>query len=570
MKTRSYQQQAEDSAFREWMELVATLIVLPTGAGKTVVAAKIIQRMGGRAMMVAHREELIWQARDKIERITGLGVEVEMGAYRASAETGLFKKDSVIVSSIQTLTMGGDGGGRMSKFNPEDFNLVIIDEAHRAVSPSYRRFIDYLRTNPKLKILGLTATPDRADEEALGQVFDSVAYDYEILDAIHDGWLVPIDQQMVNLGSLDYSSIRTTAGDLNGADLDAVMMAEKNLQGVASSAIEIIGNRRALVFTASVNHASNLAEIFNRHKTGMATWISGDTDKDDRRRIRSDFSQGKIQVVCNCNVWTEGFDDAGVEVVIMASPTKSRARYAQMIGRSTRPLEGLVDQFETPMGRRFAISQSAKPACLIVDYVGVSGRHKLMTTADILGGNVSDEAIESAIQFAQRNGKPIRMNAALDEEQEKIETEREKRRLEEEARKAKVTAKVAYTKQAIDPFDLLDVKPAMKIRKWDEGKLFTEKQAAFLRRSGINPDTISYTQGKQLMAAMGKRRDDGLCTIGQIKKLKQYNIDASKFTYEHAHKTLDAIAANGWRKPAELPSAEPAMATTEGSDNDPF
>ena len=100
----------------------------------------------------------------------------------------------------------------MSKFDPQRFGVLIIDEAHHATSPSYRRVIDYYRTNPALKVLGVTATPDRADEEALGQVFQSVAFDYEVLDAIHDGWLVPIEQQMVHVEGLDYSSIRTTAG----------------------------------------------------------------------------------------------------------------------------------------------------------------------------------------------------------------------------------------------------------------------------------------------------------------------------------------------------------------------
>ena len=128
----------------------------------------------------------------------------------------------------------------MSKFDPQRFGVLIIDEAHHATSPTYRRVIDYYRTNPALKVLGVTATPDRADEEALGQVFQSVAFDYEVLDAIHDGWLVPIEQQMVHVEGLDYSSIRTTAGDLNGGDLAAVLEAEKNLQQMASASVAII------------------------------------------------------------------------------------------------------------------------------------------------------------------------------------------------------------------------------------------------------------------------------------------------------------------------------------------
>ena len=319
MKLRSYQSAASDAIFKEWQENDSTLVVMPTGGGKTVLFADVIRRVfPRRALVIAHREELIFQARDKIQRVTGLSADVEMGEYRADG--GLFEQARVVVSTIQTQCSGGDGGGRMSKFDPQRFGVLIIDEAHHATSPSYRRVIDYYRTNPALKVLGVTATPDRADEEALGQVFQSVAFDYEVLDAIHDGWLVPIEQQMVHVEGLDYSSIRTTAGDLNGGDLAAVLEAEKNLQQMASASLAIIGARRALVFTASVKAAELTAEIFNRHRPNMAAWVCGKTEREERRRVLADFASGKVQVVCNCGVLTEGFDDPGVEVVIMGRP----------------------------------------------------------------------------------------------------------------------------------------------------------------------------------------------------------------------------------------------------------
>lgn len=204
MNLRPYQAAASDAIFKEWQDNDSTLVVMPTGGGKTVLFADVIRRVfPRRALVIAHREELIFQARDKIQRVTGLSADVEMGEYRA--EGGLFEQARVVVSTIQTQCSGGDGGGRMSKFDPQRFGVLIIDEAHHATSPSYRRVIDYYRTNPALKVLGVTATPDRADEEALGQVFQSVAFDYEVLDAIHDGWLVPIEQQMVHVEGLDYS-----------------------------------------------------------------------------------------------------------------------------------------------------------------------------------------------------------------------------------------------------------------------------------------------------------------------------------------------------------------------------
>src|ERR1041385_98277 len=503
MILRPFQTAASDAIFIEWQENDSTLVVMPTGGGKTILFADVIRRVfPRRALVLAHREELIFQARDKIQRVTGLRADVEMGEYRA--ESGLFDAARVIVSTIQTQCSGGDGGGRMGKFDPQRFGVLIIDEAHHATSPSYRRGIDYYRSNPALKVLGVTATPDRADEEALGQVFQSVAFDYEVLDAIHDGWLVPIEQQMVHVEGLDYSSIRTTAGDLNGGDLAAVLEAEKNLQQIAAASLKIIGQRRALVFTASVKSAEMTAEIFNRHRPGMASWVCGKTDKDERRNVLAAFGAGKLQVVCNCGVLTEGFDDPGVEVVIMGRPTKSRSLYSQMVGRSTRPLPGVVDGPETAEERRAAIAASTKPWCLVVDFVGNAGKHKLITSADILGGKVSEEALELTMERALKAGGPVNMTEALCKAEEELKQKREQARLAEAARRARLVATARFSVQAVDPFDVLSLDP-VKARGWDTGRQLTEKQRSLLAKQGINPDGISFAQGKQLISEIFRR-----------------------------------------------------------------
>ena len=542
MILRPYQSAASDAIFKEWQDNDSTLVVMPTGGGKTVLFADVIRRVfPRRALVIAHREELIFQARDKIQRVTGLSADVEMGEYRSDG--GLFGSARVVVSTIQTQCSGGDGGGRMSKFDPSQFGLLIIDEAHHATSPSYRRVIDYYRTNPALKVLGVTATPDRADEEALGQVFQSVAFDYEVLDAIHDGWLVPIEQQMVHVEGLDYSDVRTTAGDLNGGDLAAVMEAERNLQPMASASLAIIGQRRALVFTSSVKAAEMTAEIFNRHRPEMAAWVCGKTDREERRRVLADFAAGKVQVVCNCGVLTEGFDDPGVEVVIMGRPTKSRSLYSQMVGRSTRPLPGVVDGPDTPEARRAAIAASAKPSCLVVDFVGNAGRHKLITSADILGGKVSEEALERAVKRVSAAGGPVNMTEALDEAEAEL---REQRRLAEAARRANLVAKARFTTQSVDPFDVLHLDP-VKPRGWDAGRQLTEKQRSLLMRQGINPDGISFAEGRQLISEIFRRWDGKLCSFKQAKVLRKYGYD-SEVSFAEASATIDALARNGWRR----------------------
>lgn len=570
MNLRPYQKQAEEATFQQWADGNRSVLgVMPTGCGKTVTFASIIRRAKGRALVVAHRSELIWQAKDKIEKVTGLKVDVEMGDFKSCNDGELFSPQAdVIVATVQTLIAGGDGAGRIGKFDPKDFSTLIIDEAHHSPAQSYRRVLDYFLQNPKLNVLGVTATPDRTDEEALGQIFSVVAFDYEILDAIHDGWLVPIDQQMVSIDGLDFSSIRTTAGDLNGADLAAVMESEKNLHGIADSTIDIVGKRRGIGFASSVNHARILSDIFNRHQPGMSNFVHGKTDKAERQKIVSDFAAGKVQWLWNCGVFTEGFDDSGVEVIAMARPTKSRSLYAQMAGRSTRPHEGIAHRLnEMPASavRRMAIERSIKPSCLIIDFVGNSGKHKLMTTADILGGNVSDAAIEAVVSSAVKTGKSVRMSKELEEEEKRIE-ERKKKELVEAARKAKLVGKATYKTQRVDPFDILQIKP-VKSRGWDDGKVLKDGSRNLLRNVfGVDPDEIGYTKGMQLVREFYSRKDSGKCTFGQAKLLKRYGFP-TELSFESAKATIDVIAKNGWRKPDGF---MPPIDVPVDSDNVPF
>lgn len=548
---RPYQRAASDAAFGEWQDKTSTLIVLPTGTGKTQVFSDVIRRfLPQRALVLAHREELIFQAKHRIESIAGIQCQIEMADFAASND--LFMRSPCVVATVQTLHR------RLDRFKPEDFGLVVVDECHHTVASSYTKILNHFKANQNLRILGVTATPDRADEEALGQIFDSVAYDYEILDAIHDGWLVPVDQQMVQIGTLDFSHVRTTAGDLNGADLAKVMEAEKNLQGVVGSSIEIIGNRQSIMFASSVVHANLSCDIYNRHRPGMATFICGETDKEERRQKVQAFKDGKVQVLCNVGIATEGSDFPDVSVIVMARPTKSRCLYAQCAGRALRPLAGLVDQFATPDERRDAIARSAKPAALLLDFVGVSGQHKLMTSADILGGKVSDEAIERAKKKAEKAGASVRMSDLLDQSEEEIKAEKERRRLEEEARRARLVAKVKYQTRKVSPFDAFDITP-QKSRGWDNGKVISEKMRAMLLKQGVDGDSMSYTEALQIGREIIRRFQTGQCSYRQAAVLKRYGYKTD-VTRAEASALLDGLAKNGWRKPPESAQKESVAA----------
>ena len=563
MKLRPYQVESVDSIFEEWKENTSTLLVLPTGCGKTQVFCEVARRsLPNRSMILVHRYELADQAK---KRIQGLGIQcdLEMAGFKAktggSDFFGTSKLAPVIVSTIQTQISGSEEEKRMHRFKPDEFGIVIVDEAHHATSKSWVDTINYYKLNKNLKVLGVTATPDRADEMALGQVFDTVAYDYEILDAIKDGWLVPIRQQMVTIDGLDFSAMRTTAGDLNSGDLAEVMEAEKNLHGVVSASIDIIKDRRAIVFAVSVKQAEMYSEIFNRHKEGMSDWVCGKTPKEDRVDKLSRFKNGEVQVMVNVGVLTEGFDSPEVEVIIQARPTKSRSLYSQMVGRSTRPLPGLVDLYDTPEERTKAILESPKPYCLVVDFAGNSGRHKLMTTADILGGKYNDDQIMLAEYNAKKKGGEVDMQEELELAVEQLE----KLRLAEIARRAKVIGKASYSINTLDPFDVLQIKPDRE-RGWDSGKSLSESQRAWLLKNGINPDERNYHANKQILNELGKRINSKLCSYKQAKALAKHGYDTKQMTFKDASAKLDLLSKNGWsRQRAEAALAQSKLPMEE-------
>lgn len=529
MVLRDYQQHCHDSILEKWRTHTSTLAVLATGLGKTIIFAHVIKSMRPRrALVLAHRKELIYQARDKIERAAGLPCEIEMADEVAS--TNLFHRTPVVIGTVQTL----NSAARLSRFKPTDFGVIVIDEAHHGTSATYRKITDYFKVNPDIKILGVTATPDRADEEALGQVFDCVAFEFDILSGVQEGWLVDVTQQFCCVKSLDFSHVRTTAGDLNGADLAHVMEAEENIQGVCQPTLEVVHGltphdldkipvvewgqffrgcgrsaRRTIVFTASVVQAEACCNILNRAVPGIAEWVCGATNADARKETLARFSNGTTAIVCNCGVLTEGFDNPGVEVIIMARPTKSRSLYAQMVGRSTRPLPGIVDGLVNKQLRLEAIKRSIKPYCRIIDFVGNSGKHKLMTALDILGGKVSDNAVERALKRVKEEGKPVRACRTLTKEEADIEREKreaaERARQLTEARKAALIARSRYNTQKVDPFDRRGSQPALDRHDfWKGKKTLSEKQRRVLSKRGHNPDRYTYEQGRAIIAKIAK------------------------------------------------------------------
>lgn len=525
---RDYQQEAVDATYQAWQSGTdSVLVVLATGMGKTVVFCDIASRWSqydGRVMVIAHRQELIDQAADKYQMYDGERPAIEMGNLsEIRSGHSLLDRTKVLVTSIQTLNSLGkciickgkgcshcDGKGRryrMYDFDPFDFGVLIYDEAHHAVSNSGLRAVQYFRKNPELKELYVTATPNRKDEIGMHNVADECVVNIGIKEGVDLGWLVPIRQKFVRVESLDFSKIKTTAGDLNskqlaevmggGSDLDeeAVKRQEEMLHKIASPTIEEADGRSAIVFAVNLEQAERLTEIFNRHEGVTAEFVHGGTPKYERDELIERFKKGRTQILVNVGVATEGFDAPNVELVVMARPTKSVSLYIQCLGRGTRTLPGVVDGLETPEERQKAIAESDKPFMTVLDFVGNSGRHKLMSAIDVLAGEVAPEVVNELIEMAETDTDASDIQQLIkdrDELERKREEERKRRAAEEAARRARIKAEAKYNTEDVDPFGRT-VAPHRDNCEFRGGA--SDKQVKLLEKLGVRRETaMSYNK----------------------------------------------------------------------------
>ena len=465
-----------------------------------------------RMLVLAHRSELIYQAA-ATARNAGLSVGIEMGGHRASRE-------DVIVSTVQTqiskskcracrgegceLCAGRGSRFRFEKFKPDEFGMMIVDEAHHAAAKSYRMVMEYYRQNPALKILLVTATPKRADGVGLHNVCDSVAYEMDLRTAISEGWLCPIRQRFVTVDSLDLSQVGCkNGGDLADGELERAFLGEtdkdeeERLHAIAKPTIDEASGRPALVFASGCTHAEKLVAAFNAYDGVTAELVLGHTDKDERKRIVSRYKGGDTQILVGVGVFTEGFDAPNTAVVAVARPTKSESLYLQMIGRGTRPVAGIVDGIDGAADRRQAILQSMKPTCTILDFVGNSGRHKLISVVDVLAGSEVDPVdLAAALKEAKTVSVPVDMEElvekakqAREERLKRAEEERQRMMTRHRAERAEYTAQDVdlFRGGSFDPFT--DYKPT----PWSA----TPKQVSLLMALGVSAESATkYSKGQ--------------------------------------------------------------------------
>ncbi len=509
----------------------STLAVMATGLGKTQVFCNVAKNWDGPVLVLAHREELIQQAKARLEAVVGDYVDVE----RANEQSSF--RSRFVVGSIDSVRQKK----RLERMGHDRFALVVIDEAHHGVAVSYRKVLDWFGP---AKVLGVTATPDRGDEKALGQAFESVAYVFDIEQGVDDGHLVPLRGRHIDVKEVDVSQVSKAAGDLQVGDLDEVMV--NAVVGIVHETLRLEPDRRGVAFFPGVRSAELAAQAFNTQRPGSACFVSGDTPHEERAELMRDFRAGRYQYLTNCMIATEGFDAPHVDMIIHGRPTLSRALYSQMTGRGTRTLPGLIDHLRDKHqagDRRAAIASSSKPDCLLLDFVSNSGKHDLVTPEDLLGGKYTDEEVALA-KKARRLGQGGDVRAELEKARSEL------RRLAAASSKARVTASV----REFDPFRALGIHIADS-KKYSTGwgnPIPTGLWDALVKK-GVGEDELrklSRGAAGKLYTELKRRTKENLCTVKQSRILMKYGVDPQTVTFERASEAIDYIASSGWRPDA--------------------
>lgn len=541
MELRPYQQEAKAAVFNEWENgRSKTLLVLPTGCGKTIVFAKITEdcvRNGDRVLILAHRGELLEQAADKIQTATGLGCATEK-----AEQTSIGSWFRVVVGSVQSMMREA----RLSQFTSDHFDTIIIDEAHHALSDSYQNVLKHFSD---AKVLGVTATPDRGDMKNLGSLFESLAYEYSLPMAIKQGYLSPIKAQTIPL-KLDLSGVGTQAGDFKTSDLGTAL--DPYLHQIAEEMMKYCTKRKTVVFLPLVKTSKKFTQILN-DKGFKAVEVNGNSQ--DRAQVLADFDEGRYNVLCNSMLLTEGWDCPSVDCIIVLRPTKIRSLYSQMVGRGTRLCDG-------------------KEYLLLLDFLWHTERHELCHPASLICEN-EEVARQMTKNMEDKAGcDPVDIEEAEQKASEDVVAQREealaKQLQEMKTRKKKLVDPLQF-EMSIQAEDLSNYVPAFG---WEAGPP-SDKQVSTLEKLGIFPDAIDNAgKAAKLLDRLDKRRNAGLTTPKQIRFLESKGFNhVGTWQFEAAKKMIDRIAGNGWRVPKDIRANEyvpPVEREIEWSSNTMF
>ena len=523
MQLRPYQAEAIDAVESDWAAgHNAVLVASPTGTGKTEMFIEIIRRgraEGRRVLVLCNMLELVSQTADRIRRRIGVMPDIEQAGFRAS--TAAFSRAPVVVASVQSLVSGPeDNNLRVHRFDPREFGVIIADEAHLTITRTYDTILSHFAKNPDIRIAGFTATPKRQDGRSLAQRYPKVSYDMRLADAIHGGWLVPVKGKVVPIESVSIKGLSTTSstGDFSANAVGELMEGEDTVLGVAHTLLDLCEDKRTLVFTARVRHAKLMTAELNKQKPGCAAFVTGETDDQTRKHIIDSFRNGDIQYLLNCAVLTTGFDAPEIEVVANLRPTKSWALFAQMVGRGTRPLPGIIDTPETPEARRAAIAASDKPHMTVYSFVGREGSHELVGPEDILSGHMDPPGVLTRAKEILNDDEGER------DIEEALDQARDEERIREEKQAEIANATVDGVDYKVLDTDFFDKNEHVRMALKSEIALPEHLSRPFLVGAGYSKRDVDKWSDDRCKAAVNMLQDRerrGLCTLKQANQIRR-------------------------------------------------
>lgn len=495
---RYYQHDARDAIRAAFDTHRSTACVMPTGTGKTQVYLSVAIEEPRRVLVLVHRDYLIASPIARLRQAGFTDIAVEKADSRA--EQG-GRRAKIVFASVQSI--GPEARAeRLKTFDPNDFSLLIVDEGHRAVSPSYRRVKEYFEAgNPRIKTLILTATPKRKDGIALGNVCESVAYEMTPGQAAEEGWIVR-PRFFARDVKLDFTQVKLRGSDLDPDQVAELLTEEEPLHEICASLAEQQGP--TIVFCAKVMVAEAFAAVLNRrYRRDRAVAISQHSTDDECERATKGLADGSIDWLLNVDKVTEGYDVPKVVRVAWTSPTASLVRWTQGCGRGFRPDDTIARQLignrDDAPTRRLLIEQSVKPFCSIVTYVPSNCQHQICTAVDLLGGHAIAPDVKMFAEQVQ--AETARQGGGSDTEQD-LETARIfcdlRAALEERRRHLKAKATIIDTEydglggRGQKLRDSREPRPAATLQavaaSWGHGDAATDKQQKWLRWKGLSAD----------------------------------------------------------------------------------
>lgn len=514
MKLRPYQEDAVEAVLNEWETEgnKKVLIVLATGCGKTIIFSNIVKcqvEKGHRVLILAHRGELLNQAADKLYKATGLTSVLEKAEFSC-----LGSEERVVVGSIQSLARED----RLNQFPSDYFQDIIIDETHHCMSETYQRVLSHFS---EANVLGVTATPDRGDMKDLGDYFDTLAYEYGMIDAIKDGYLTPIKAQTIPL-QLDISQVGLSNGDFAVGELGDAL--EPCLKAIANEMAHYCWDRKTIVFTPLVKTSQSFCKILQ--DIGFSAVEVHGTSK-DREEVLQDFENGKYNVIVNSMLLTEGFDSPQVDCIVCLRPTRSKSLYTQIIGRGTRLYEG-------------------KEELLLLDFLWLTEKMGLCHPSALVS---KDDAIAREMdKLFATGGKAVDILSMEELAEKNVAAQREEALAEMLKAMRKRQGGTVDPLQYMASSGYLSLFEEESVFKWEEKKP-TRKQIAFLNQMGISTENVTTKgQASKIIGTLMDRRKKGLSTPKQIKLLERYGFEkVGLWSFKKAGEVIDAIAKNNWK-----------------------